>query len=93
MPTSLTGFGVIPGQVLGVSTDTSLLFMSDLGFGSRGAEVMALQARLQAAGYFRGPVTGYYGLLTREAVRSFQRAHGVSTTGYFGPLTRSVINS
>lgn len=84
-----------PGQVLGVSTDAALgvLLTQNLRFGSRGPQVAALQMRLRALGYFNGPITGFYGPLTRNAVRAFQRAHGVSATGTVGPLTRAVLNS
>ncbi len=84
-----------PGQVLGVSTNAgfTLLFSSNMGVGSRGEEVAALQTRLKESGYFTGPVTGYYGPLTKAAVRKFQKAHGVAATGFFGPLTRAVFNS
>lgn len=88
--------GFVPQvSVLGVSTNPSvtMLFQSNMGFGSRGPEVVALQIRLKETGYFNGPATGYYGPLTRAAVRAFQRDHGVSMTGFVGPLTRAVLNS
>lgn len=50
-------------------------------YGSSGSEVTKIQQRLKAWGYFDGPVTGNYGTLTTEAVKKFQRAHGLSVTG------------
>lgn len=50
-------------------------------YGSTGAEVTKIQQRLKNWGYFDGPVTGNYGTLTMEAVKKFQRTHGLSVTG------------
>ncbi len=50
-------------------------------YGSKGSEVTKIQQRLKNWGYFDGPVTGNYGTLTTEAVKKFQRAHGLSVTG------------
>ena len=61
-----------------------------LMFGDRSAAVTQLQRDLGALGYL-GTVTGYYGPLTREAVRRFQRDHGIPTTGNVGPLTRAAL--
>lgn len=48
---------------------------SNLQLGSRGAAVSRLQQRLQQLGYFDGPITGYYGPKTQQAVlRSRQAA-------------------
>lgn len=40
--------------------------------GDRKPQVIDLQQDLRSLGYFSGPVTGYYGQLTQEAVISFQ---------------------
>lgn len=50
-------------------------------YGSKGAEVTKIQQRLKNWGYFDGPVTGNYGSLTTEAVKKFQKAHGLPVTG------------
>ncbi|MBQ2834395.1 MAG: peptidoglycan-binding protein [Clostridia bacterium] len=55
--------------------------------GSAGEAVRALQAALDELGYYHGTVTGRYGNLTKEAVRRFQRAHGLSSDGVAGPIT------
>lgn len=49
--------------------------------GASGNEVRDLQARLKQIGWFSGPVTGYYGDLTAEAVRGFQSKRGLPVTG------------
>ena len=67
-------------------------FTSNLTYGDSGSEVTALQQKLEAEGYYSGPITGYYGYLTTAAVRSYQKAKGISQTGTMGPLTMSALN-
>ncbi|BAY13020.1 peptidoglycan-binding domain-containing protein [Calothrix sp. NIES-2098] len=46
---------------------------TNLRLGSRGPEVVKLQQRLQRLGYFQGPITGYFGPQTQQAlIRSQQ---------------------
>lgn len=78
--------GPFSGMVLGA-------FVSDMAVGSRGAEVIELQTRLTMLGYYSGPITGYFGQLTKAAVIRFQAAHGLPSTGFVGPLTRQMLNS
>ena len=40
-----------------------------------------------------GVSKGYYGALTRTAVRAYQKSKGISQTGYIGPLTRAAVNA
>jgi len=48
---------------------------SNLRLGSRGPEVTKLQQRLQQLGYFQGPITGYFGTQTQQAlIRSQQHS-------------------
>ncbi|MBD2355568.1 peptidoglycan-binding protein [Tolypothrix sp. FACHB-123] len=42
--------------------------------GSRGPEVVKLQQRLQRLGYFQGPITGYFGPQTQQALIRYQQA-------------------
>jgi peptidoglycan hydrolase-like protein with peptidoglycan-binding domain len=45
------------------------------------------------AGLYSGPVTGYFGPLTKAAVVKFQGLHGIKPqSGFVGPLTRAVLN-
>lgn len=55
--------------------------------GQRSVEVSQLQQTLQAIGYYHGPITGYYGILTQAAIRNFQAAHGLWVDGIAGPQT------
>lgn len=60
-------------------------------YGSRGEEVTKIQTRLKSWGYFSGEVTGYYGSQTTEAVKRFQKKHGLSATGVADQKTLALI--
>lgn len=60
-------------------------------YGSRGEEVTKIQTRLKSWGYFSGEVTGYYGSQTTEAVKCFQKKHGLSATGVADQKTLALI--
>lgn len=45
-----------------------------LQLGSRGPGVTKLQQRLQKLGYFKGPITGYFGLKTQQALARSQQS-------------------
>ena len=77
-----------PGTANEQSTITT-----NLGLGSRGKQVVLLQTILKQKGYMRAGVTGYYGILTMQAVRQFQRAQGIQATGFVGVLTRKALNT
>lgn len=59
--------------------------------GDRGTQVSSIQIRLQSFGYFNANVTGYYGPITRDAVRRFQRDRGLSADGVAGPNTLAAL--
>ena len=54
-------------------------------------EVKIVQDKLKRWGYFDGPITGYYGPLTTEAVKYFQRVNGIEQTGTVGPITAKAL--
>lgn len=58
--------------------------------GARGADVADLQQRLRSWGYDLMP-DGIFGEMTRQAVMSFQRSHGLDADGLVGPLTWAVL--
>ena len=60
-------------------------------YGSQSDEVTKIQTRLKAWGYFDGPVTGYYGSQTTEAVKAFQQKHGLPVTGVADAKTLELI--
>lgn len=69
-------------------------FKKFLTIGSFGDEVKQLQIKLKAMGYFPADInpTGYFGKITRDAVKKFQQAKGISPLGYVGPQTRKSLN-
>ncbi|HKL79421.1 MAG TPA: peptidoglycan-binding domain-containing protein [Mobilitalea sp.] len=61
--------------------------------GSRGYEVKQVQMTLQELGYFTYPkATGYFGNITLNAVRKFQRDNGIKQDGLVGRLTKSALS-
>lgn len=65
----------------------------DLRQGSRGASVSRLQQNLRQLGYFYGPVSGYFGLDTQQAVIRFQQASGLRGDGVVGSRTKQAIEA
>ena len=59
--------------------------------GSRGTEVRNIQTRLKAWQYYFYSVDGIYGWRTAEAVKKFQRKHGLVVDGICGPATLAKI--
>lgn len=69
------------------------IFNRNLYFGLRkDSDVTDLQEFLTDQGYYAGPITGNYFLLTVQAVKKFQSVNGINPTGYFGFLSRAVAN-
>ena len=54
-------------------------------------DVKTVQTKLKRWGYFNGPITGYYGPLTTNAVKYFQRVNGIEQTGTVGPITAKAL--
>lgn len=78
---------------ISVAKTTARTFSHQMSEGSNGAEVSALQERLRAEGVYTGPVTGYFGALTKAGVKAFQAKSGVKpATGNVGPLTLAALN-
>lgn len=68
----------------------------ELSVGMRGGEVIILQEFLQKYNWGipnDGPVTGYFGPVTRNAVMAFQKAQGLEPVGKVDPKTRAAINA
>lgn len=62
-----------------------------LRLGSRGSDVIRLQAALNALGYDCGEADGIFGAKTEAAVRRFQRAQQLAVDGVAGRMTWAAI--
>jgi peptidoglycan hydrolase-like protein with peptidoglycan-binding domain len=62
-----------------------------LRFGMKGAEVTQLQQTLKDRGYFNTNVTGNFASITLDAVKCFQRDHGLVVDGIAGRQTLSAL--
>lgn len=61
--------------------------------GSKGTEVMHIQATLKKIGYNPGVIDGIYSTDTEKAVEIFQRNHGLTVDGIIGPNTYRILRS
>ena len=52
---------------------------------------MAAQRELARLGFDPGPIDGYMGARTREAVRAFQKSRGLAQDGILGPVTMGAL--
>lgn len=52
-----------------------------------------LQERIAAEGAYFGPITGYFGRLTLDGVKAYQRMKGLAASGFVGETTRIVLNA
>lgn len=64
-----------------------------LSRGDAGPEVLALQERLSALGYWLGTPDSSFGSLTQQAVYALQGAAGLQRDGAVGPATRSALDA
>lgn len=78
---------VMVGLFLWESSSLEAQARQTLYWGTQSNDVNALQQRLKQWGYYDGPVNGYYGQQTFDAVKSFQRKNGLTADGVVGPST------
>ena len=65
-----------------------------LKVGSSGKEVKTVQSSLKELGYYKyGKITGYYGDVTKAAVKRFQKANGTYADGIVGKKTLALLNT
>jgi peptidoglycan hydrolase-like protein with peptidoglycan-binding domain len=81
-------------QTTQTSITSTLELVRSLREGMSGSDVTALQTLLAAdpSIYPEGTVTGFYGKMTSEAIRRFQRKYGIENVGYVGPKTLKKLN-
>ncbi|NLG36534.1 MAG: peptidoglycan-binding protein [Clostridiales bacterium] len=61
--------------------------------GDEGDNVILLQMRLSDLGYFDTQITGYFGQVTEEAVKAFQKENKLTQDGQVGQQTSDVLFS
>jgi N-acetylmuramoyl-L-alanine amidase len=62
-----------------------------VAWGSQGENVRKVQQKLLEYGYFNGPVSGYFGQQTYDAVVYFQRKNGLRADGVVGKSTADAL--
>jgi hypothetical protein len=82
------GFKVRPNHSMPAVTNGEILKK-----GSRGNAVRELQRKLTSLGYDTKGVDGTFGSNTEQAVRQFQKDHGLTADGIVGPATKKVLES
>ncbi|MBP1960917.1 cell wall hydrolase [Paenibacillus aceris] len=78
---------------LGVMGMAAPVSAQSLVQGTQSDQVLDLQERLNALGYFNTGITGYYGNQTKNAVKKFQTSYGLSADGEADSLTLSKLKS
>ncbi len=73
------------GSLAAPSSDASLVV------GSKGDAVVFLQQTLMSLGYNVGALDGYFGDVTLEAVKAFQRDYGLYVDGVIGEQTKAAL--
>lgn len=90
---------VTPGEASKVRSDDRTM-ARDVGQGrairegDTGREVEALQRALKAGGFFKYPeITGFFGPITKDAVKDFQRSKGLRETGVVNQKTLEALKA
>ncbi|OGZ95236.1 MAG: hypothetical protein A3A28_00580 [Candidatus Sungbacteria bacterium RIFCSPLOWO2_01_FULL_47_32] len=83
----------------GVITDADIefqvgyLFTKPLYEGTSGEDVRQLQIKLQALGFYKSPITGFFSVDTRNALMQYQNARGIQIAGYFTMNSLGAMNN
>ena len=83
-------------QSVFAQTNTCITFANKvLSYGAKDSasdsSILKMQRYLVTKGYLMATPNGYFGSATRQAVKKFQVANGISNTGQLGPLTKALI--
>jgi peptidoglycan/xylan/chitin deacetylase (PgdA/CDA1 family) len=87
VPSPVAPAPITPAEVAADSEGPLPAVPADLGVGSSGLAVIALQQHLAALGYLHAPASGVYDEATRRAVASFQTDQGLIGDGEDDPAT------
>ena len=74
-------------------SSTKKAVLSGIGQGAKGAQVEAIQTRLQELKFDVPEITGTFGDQTFHAVMAFQKLNGLSRTGRVGPQTLAALET
>lgn len=88
---TLAAWLLILSILLTCAAPAALADDSRLKYGDRSAAVTDLQNALKSLGYKIGTVDGKFGAYTENAVRKFQKSHGLKVDGIAGAQTQSAI--
>ena len=93
--TASTTQAMAPQDATSTSSGDALTTDRTLRVGDSGSDVADLQKVLDALpeGGGRVPTSGYYGDVTKAAVRKFQSDNDLPSVGFVGPATRSLLNA
>ena len=82
------------GVCFSTSTYLGRKITSELQAGARGDQVRILQEFLakDKSIYPEGKITGYFGAMTKAAVKRFQAKYGINQVGRVGPATMAKLN-
>ena len=83
---------ILTSSISAVPAEAYSSFTRTLSVGAQGISVSALQTILTAQQVYSGPVTGYFGPLTRNGVAALQNKYGLEQTGTLGPKTLALLN-
>jgi len=77
--------GLFAASILIIPQNASAILLKQ---GMNGTEVKKVQTELKNLGYFKYPTaTGYYGSITTDAVKAYQKAKGLTVDGIVGNNT------
>ncbi|PSR34918.1 MAG: hypothetical protein C7B46_03120 [Sulfobacillus benefaciens] len=79
--------GLVGPNTFDILWITTLAGGRNLSEGDNGFDTVGLQVILQNLGFYRYRIDGYFGRATREAVRAFQQAFGITVDGVAGSQT------
>lgn len=83
----LAGGIALAGSGAGIAASGPTFGDRPLSLSDSGPDVAELQRLLTRAAVYRGPITGHFGPLTRDAVLEFQRRARLPVVGIAGPQT------
>lgn len=92
--TGIIGLSLFIQPFIGNSiyADNEISITKPLKAGMRGESVVSLQKRLESLGYLNYKATGYFGNITKESLKKFQRDRNLTVDGIAGKYTITELN-